>query len=90
MAEYGAGAQVEHAAGADARLLSAHYDSAVEKALAQLPPRYRRLLELLTSDAGLTYVQIARVLGVSVGSIGPMRGRALELLRKELGPRANP
>jgi RNA polymerase sigma factor (sigma-70 family) len=76
----GAG-QAKVAPGADASLLRAQYDPEIEGALAKLPPRYQRLLRLLTSDAGLSYAQIAPTLGIPIGSVGPMRLRALQLLR---------
>jgi RNA polymerase sigma factor (sigma-70 family) len=56
------------------------YDGVVAQALAQLPERYRRLLELATSDQCLTYAEIAKRMSVPIGSVGPMRMRALEML----------
>jgi RNA polymerase sigma factor (sigma-70 family) len=56
------------------------YDGVVEQALAQLPTRYRTLLVLATSDQCLTYAEIAKKMSVPIGSIGPMRMRALEML----------
>jgi DNA-directed RNA polymerase specialized sigma24 family protein len=61
-----------------------HYDADIEDALARLPEKYRQLLELLVSDAGLSYAEIARIMGVPLGSVGPMRQRAMQLVRRNL------
>jgi DNA-directed RNA polymerase specialized sigma24 family protein len=42
-------------------------------------------LRLLLSDEGLSYAEIARRLELPVGSIGPMRGRGLEMLGRSFG-----
>jgi RNA polymerase sigma factor (sigma-70 family) len=53
-------------------------------ALDRLPPNYQRLIRLLYSDACPTYAEVSQTMGVPVGSIGPMRQRALTRLRREL------
>jgi RNA polymerase sigma factor (sigma-70 family) len=58
------------------------YSSAVEQALDRLPPRYRTLLRLLSSDLGLSYSEVADQMGLPIGSIGPMRMRAIRMLEK--------
>jgi RNA polymerase sigma factor (sigma-70 family) len=58
------------------------HDQAVEHALGRLPARYRTLLGLLSSDLELSYSQIASRMGLPIGSIGPMRMRAIQMLRK--------
>jgi RNA polymerase sigma factor (sigma-70 family) len=58
------------------------YDWAVEQALDRLPPRYRTLLRLLSSDLGLSYSEVADRMGLPIGSIGPMRMRAIRMLEK--------
>jgi RNA polymerase sigma factor (sigma-70 family) len=55
------------------------------RALATLPKVQQRLVLLLIRDEQLTYVEIARRLQMSTGSIGPTRQRALGALRRELG-----
>jgi DNA-directed RNA polymerase specialized sigma24 family protein len=80
--EYG-GAPAEVAPGADTDLFRAQFDPEIERAVAALPAPYRRLVRLLTSEAGLSYAEIARALGIPIGSIGPMRLRALHLLRND-------
>jgi DNA-directed RNA polymerase specialized sigma24 family protein len=56
------------------------YEPAAEQALGRLPSRYQTLLRLLTSDRGLSYSEIATEMEVPIGSIGPMRMRALRML----------
>jgi len=58
------------------------YEPELEAALARLPERYQRLLRLMTGDDCPSYTDIARQLNLPVGSIGPMRMRALEMLRR--------
>jgi RNA polymerase sigma factor (sigma-70 family) len=58
------------------------YDWAVEQALNRLPPRYQTLLRLLSSDLGLTYSEVADRMGLPIGSVGPMRMRAIRMLEK--------
>jgi RNA polymerase sigma factor (sigma-70 family) len=58
------------------------YDWAVEQALNRLPPRYRTLLLLLGSDLGLSYSEVADRMRLPIGSIGPMRMRAIRMLKK--------
>ena len=60
----------------------------LEEALEALPPRDRDLLrDLFLSDEPLSYQEVAERLGVAVGSIGPLRLRAIEKLREELSRR---
>lgn len=58
------------------------YDPRVERAMSRLPRAYQTLLRLLMSDAGPSYTEIARTLDLPIGSIGPMRMRALDMLRR--------
>jgi RNA polymerase sigma factor (sigma-70 family) len=58
------------------------FDGVVTQALDRLPARYRTLLELVTSDLCLSYAEIAQRMGLSIGSIGPLRMRALEMLEQ--------
>jgi RNA polymerase sigma factor (sigma-70 family) len=54
-------------------------------ATAQLPPRCQEIIQLLFySDPPLAYADLARHLGLAEGSIGFIRGRCLERLRKQL------
>jgi len=54
---------------------------ALREALMELPESRRELLRLLVADPPLSYAQISAQLGIAVGSIGPLRGRAVEQLR---------
>jgi RNA polymerase sigma factor (sigma-70 family) len=65
----------------DERLLADERVQDVRKALAHLPGRWQRLLELLMADPPATYAEISDRLGIPIGSIGPTRGRCLEVLR---------
>jgi RNA polymerase sigma factor (sigma-70 family) len=58
------------------------YEPALAGALSRLPPRYERLIRMMMSDECPNYVQLARAMNVPVGSIGPMRMRALRMLRR--------
>lgn len=70
------------AVAADAGVLARENVEALERAVESLPDRYRVLVRLLLSDEGLSYAEIARRLHLPVGSIGPMRGRGVEMLRR--------
>lgn len=58
---------------------------AVEQAVAGLPDRCRRLIEMLYFDEEEpTYDDISRQMGMPVSSIGPTRARCLDKLKKKL------
>ena len=65
----------------DERLLADERAQTVREALARLPCRWQRLLELLMTDPPASYTEISDQLGLPVGSIGPTRGRCLARLR---------
>ncbi|HEY0903969.1 MAG TPA: sigma-70 family RNA polymerase sigma factor [Marmoricola sp.] len=52
--------------------------------LGRLPERCRELLRIVAAGPRPNYNDIARTLGMPVGSIGPTRGRCLDKLRNEL------
>jgi len=57
----------------------------VRQGLSRLPERCRRLLTMLFYEKeDWTYEQISRELGIPVSSIGPIRGRCLQRLKKIL------
>lgn len=57
----------------------------VDRALAELPERCRRLLALLYfADTPPSYEEVAATLGMPIGSIGPTRARCLAALETEL------
>jgi RNA polymerase sigma factor (sigma-70 family) len=66
----------------DVDMLLAERREALLEAFAELADRERELLTLLVADPALTYAEIGRRLSMSVGSIGPTRGRILEKLRR--------
>lgn len=57
-------------------------DAALRMAFAQLPPECQRLLLLLMHIPQPSYANVAAVLNWPVNTIGPMRARALEQLRR--------
>jgi RNA polymerase sigma factor (sigma-70 family) len=65
----------------DEALLAAERVQVVREAMAHLPRRWQRLLELLMADPPVPYAEISDELGLPVGSIGPTRGRCLARLR---------
>ncbi|MGH3312636.1 MAG: sigma-70 family RNA polymerase sigma factor [Streptomyces sp.] len=65
-------------------LLAAERRRAVEAAVELLPGRCPALLRALLSGKDLTYPEIARELGMSQGSLGPVRSRCLGCLRTML------
>jgi RNA polymerase sigma factor (sigma-70 family) len=71
----------EHDAEIDEGLLAAERAEVVRAAMAHLPRRWQRLMELLMSDPPASYAEISDELGLPVGSIGPTRGRCLARLR---------
>ena len=68
---------------ADQELLVAERHAALREALARLSPCCQRLIGKLIEDPPLTYAQISASLSIPVGSIGPLRGRCLDKLRRD-------
>jgi RNA polymerase sigma factor (sigma-70 family) len=73
----------EQATTADHELLVAERNSVLREAFDRLPPDSQRLLALLIADPPVPYAEISVRLGISVGSIGPSRGRCLDRLRRD-------
>lgn len=65
----------------DAALLRDERDAALWGALARLDELCQRLLRVLMADPPPAYADVAVLLGIKVGSIGPTRGRCLAKLR---------
>ena len=63
-------------------VLAAERGAAFRAAFDTLPSGCRALLSMLASDPPPGYVEISAALGVAVGSIGPMRARCLDRLRR--------
>jgi RNA polymerase sigma factor (sigma-70 family) len=72
----------QQAAAAEQELLAAERRAALREAFTGLPPHCQRLLVLLIQDPPVSYAEISARLGISVGSIGPMRRRCLDGLRR--------
>jgi RNA polymerase sigma factor (sigma-70 family) len=70
----------------DRALLDDELLVAVMAAFATLPPAGQALLRLLTAVPPLSYEEIAALLDVPVGSIGPTRQRYIKRLRSALAP----
>lgn len=62
-------------------LLRRERDASLWKLVEQLPQRAQDLLELLVIDSASSYADVARGLGMPIGSIGPTRQRCLRTLR---------
>jgi RNA polymerase sigma factor (sigma-70 family) len=66
-------------------LQEAEAEQSLRQAMAELPPRCRELVHMLFYDEPVRpYQEIAATLGIAVGSIGFIRQRCLERLRKRL------
>jgi RNA polymerase sigma factor (sigma-70 family) len=70
-----------HGPAVDEALLADERAQNVRTAMAQLPPQWRKLIELLMADPPVSYAEISDQLGLPVGSIGPTRGRCLAKLK---------
>jgi len=66
----------------DTALLNEERDRELWELVAGLPARCQLLLEMLTNEASLSYVEIGEALSMPTGSIGPTRARCLEHLRR--------
>lgn len=71
----------DYGAGIDEALLAGEQAQTVRAAMAHLPRRWQRLLDMLMADPPVPYAQISDELGLPVGSIGPTRSRCLARLR---------
>ncbi|MFE6837490.1 RNA polymerase sigma factor [Streptomyces sp. NPDC057705] len=76
----------EPAAGAEPEdaLLHGEANRALRSAVARLPGRCPELMQAFLSPRDLTYREIAGELGISQGSLGPVRSRCLGCLRRML------
>lgn len=63
-------------------IIAAERNAALRAAFAELPRRCRELLAMLASDQRPGYAQIGAELELAVGSIGPVRARCLQRLRR--------
>jgi RNA polymerase sigma factor (sigma-70 family) len=68
--------------GPEASALASERRAVLTRALATLPDRHHRLMTLLLAQPTLDYQQISERLAIPVGSIGPIRSRALTRLSR--------
>ncbi len=73
------------AASAEKQVLREEGERALRAAVGRLPGRCPQLLSVLMSGSDPTYREISRELGISQGSLGPLRSRCLGCLRVMLG-----
>jgi RNA polymerase sigma factor (sigma-70 family) len=59
-------------------------DDRLRRAFRRLPERDQKLLTLLWAAPPRPYAEIAEIMGLPIGSIGPTRARALARLREQL------
>jgi DNA-directed RNA polymerase specialized sigma24 family protein len=76
--EHGEGVR---AAVTDVYPVDGDYEPVLEQALARLPVGYQKLIRLLMSDSCPSFTEVAATMDLPIGSIGPMRMRALQMLR---------
>jgi len=69
---------------AENELAEADRRAAVAVALETLPERHRALMRSLVAEPAPSYAEISKELGIPVGSIGPIRGRCVARLRREM------
>jgi RNA polymerase sigma factor (sigma-70 family) len=74
----------DDAPGFDEGLVRAEQHEALWHHLQTSSDRCRRLLRVLVADPPLSYLEVAEVLEMPIGSIGPTRRRCLEQLRRRL------
>lgn len=66
------------------RVLAAERSVAFWRAAEQGPPSHARLLRLLADRPELTQAELAAELGVAPGSVGPLRRRCFDRMRRRL------
>lgn len=64
--------------------LTSDRDSRLWGAFRELSERCQQVLRILACAPELSYAEVGKVIGVPVGSIGPTRGRCLDILRRRL------
>jgi RNA polymerase sigma factor (sigma-70 family) len=70
--------------GVDTQVLLAERYESLWRAVDRLPDRQRELILALSATPSPSYKEVARSLGMPIGSIGPVRARALRTLRQLL------
>jgi RNA polymerase sigma factor (sigma-70 family) len=75
---------------AESQALTRLRGRALREAVHRLPGRCPELVSALLSGSDPTYREISRELGISQGSLGPLRSRCLGCLRQILGSEVEP
>jgi DNA-directed RNA polymerase specialized sigma24 family protein len=73
--------------GVEALVVEAEHQRVLVAAVRSLPGRCPRIVTALMSRSDRTYREISRELGISQGSLGPLRSRCLRCLRTILNSR---
>jgi len=76
-----------HAPGVEDLVLAAERQRAIRAAIGRLPGRCPQIVTALMSCSDRTYQEISHELGISQGSLGPLRSRCLGCLRTILNSR---
>jgi RNA polymerase sigma factor (sigma-70 family) len=70
---------------ADRILREAEQEQSIRQVLSELPPRCQQMMRMLFfEEPARPYQEVARILGLAPGSVGFIRQRCLERLRKSL------
>jgi RNA polymerase sigma factor (sigma-70 family) len=77
-------AAADPATGPEQQVIVGHTVHMLWQLIATLPPRQRQLLQELFSDEPPSYTELAARIDIPVGSIGPIRHRALGRIRRML------
>lgn len=82
-------AAADPATSPEQRVIVSHTVHMLRQLIATFPPRERQLLQELFTDQPPSYAELAARIDIPVGSIGPIRHRALGRIRQmlhDLGP----
>ena len=66
----------------ESELLASERRVVLDRALASLPERHRRLMTLFLAESEMDYEQLSAALAMPIGSIGPIRARSLARLKR--------
>ena len=88
--DFGGGPAARGARGVEEMVIAAEQRRTVRAAVPLLPGRCPQVVTALMSRSDPTYREISRELGISQGSLGPLRSRCLGCLRTILNSRVGP
>jgi RNA polymerase sigma factor (sigma-70 family) len=78
---------IDPATGPEEHAIDADTVRAVGRLVAELPLGRRILVQALFADHPRSYTELARTIGIPIGSIGPNRARTLQQLRRMIDER---